>query len=114
MGNIKQINIKNRTYYFFNVMVSIEDFDSKLLNIDKRLYKNIDIYYFGYITIKNVNDYENIYIANSLYLTIDETDRYTEGKNGNKYLILLTKYTELWNKIKYPIKTINGGKAGEF
>ena len=43
MGNIKEIIIKNRTYYFFDDMVSIEDFDPNLLKIDKRSYKNIDI-----------------------------------------------------------------------
>ena len=52
MGNIKQISIKNRTYYFFNDMVNIKNFDSTLLKIDKKSYKNIDIYYIGYITIK--------------------------------------------------------------
>ena len=36
MGNIKQINIKNRTYYFFNDMINIEYFDSNLLKIDKK------------------------------------------------------------------------------
>ena len=45
MGNIKQINIKNRTYYIFNDMINIEDFDSNFLKIDKKSYKNIDIYY---------------------------------------------------------------------
>ena len=53
MRNIKEINIKNRTYYFFNDMINIEDFDSNLLKIDKTSYKNIDIYYIGYITIKS-------------------------------------------------------------
>ena len=94
MGNIKQINIKNRTYCLFDDMVNIEDFDSKLLKINKKLYKNIDIYYFGYITVKNVSDYENIYIVNSLYLIIGETDRYTEG---NKYLIF--PYTDKKERI---------------
>ena len=51
MGNIKQTNIKNRTYYFFNDMINIEDFDSNLLKIDKKSYKNVDVYYIGYITI---------------------------------------------------------------
>ena len=50
MGNIKEINIKNRTYYFFDEMNYLKNFDSKLLNIDKKSYKNIDIYYIGYIT----------------------------------------------------------------
>ena len=52
MGNIKQINIKNQTYYFFNGMINIEDFDWNLLKIDIKLYKNIDILYIGCITIK--------------------------------------------------------------
>ena len=50
------INIKNSTYYFFNDMFNIEDFDSKLLEIDKKSYKNMGIYYTGYITIKKIND----------------------------------------------------------
>ena len=39
MGNIKQINIENRTYYFFNDMTNIKDFDSNLIKIDKKSYK---------------------------------------------------------------------------
>ena len=52
MGNIKQINIKNLTYYFFSDMVNFKDFDSKLLKINKNSYRNIDIYYIGYIRMK--------------------------------------------------------------
>ena len=51
MEETKQINIKNQTYYFYNNIVDLKDFDAKLLNIDKKSYKNIDIYYIGYITI---------------------------------------------------------------
>ena len=47
MGNIKEINIKNQTYYFFDDMINIEDFDPNLLKIGKKSYKNIDIYYIG-------------------------------------------------------------------
>ena len=54
MGNLKEINIKNRTYYFFNNMINIKKFDSNLLKIDKKSYKNIDIYYIGYIAIKKM------------------------------------------------------------
>ena len=52
MGTPKQMNIKNRTYYFYNDLINIKDFDPKLLKLDKKLYKNIDIYYSGYITKK--------------------------------------------------------------
>ena len=53
MRNIKQINIKNPTYYFFNDMINTENFNSSLLQIDKKSYKNIGIYCIGYITIKD-------------------------------------------------------------
>ena len=76
MGNIKQINIKNRTSYFFNEMINIKNFDSSLLKIDKKSYKNIGIYYTGYITIKSISDHENINSVNPLYLIIGETDGY--------------------------------------
>ena len=104
MGNIKQISIKNRTYYFFNDMINIKDFDSSQLNIDKKSYKNIDIYYNGYITRKGISDYENINSVNPLYLIIGEVDGYIEKNNGNKYLTfastdknkkVLEKYTKL-------------------
>ena len=56
MGNVKEINIKNQTYYFSNDMTNIKVFDPNLLKINKKLYKNIDIYYIGYITLKD-SDY---------------------------------------------------------
>ena len=53
MGITKQMNIKNRTYYFYNDLINIKDWDPKLLKLDKKSYKNTDIYYIGYITKKN-------------------------------------------------------------
>ena len=70
MENIKQISIKNRTHYFFNDMINIKDFDPSLIKIDKKSYKNIGIYYIGYITIKSISDHENINSVNPLYLII--------------------------------------------
>ena len=52
MGKIKQINIKNRTYYFYNYQIDLKDFNPKLIKIDKKDYIEIDIYYIGYATIK--------------------------------------------------------------
>ena len=52
MGKVKQIETKNRTYYFYNDIINIEGLDSNLLKIDEKSYKGIDIYYIGYITIK--------------------------------------------------------------
>ena len=81
MLNIKQINIKNRRFYLFNDMIRIKDLNPDLINIDKKLCKNIDIYYIGYITIK-YSGYVNIYSVNPLYFIIDEIDGYTEEKKG--------------------------------
>ena len=60
MGTVKQINIKNRTYYFYNDIIDLENFKSNLLKIDKKSYKDIGIYNIGYITIKKIDDCENI------------------------------------------------------
>ena len=53
MGKVKQINIKNRTYYFYDDMINIKDFDSSLLKLGKSSFKNTAIYYIGYITKKD-------------------------------------------------------------
>ena len=87
MRKIKQINIKNRTYYFYNDIIDLKNFDARLLKIDKKSYKNIGIYNIGYITIKKIDDCENIYSVNPLYLLVNHASGYIEEKNGNKYLI---------------------------
>ena len=56
MGVIKQIDIKNRTYYFYNDVINLKIFESNLLKIDKKSYKNIGIYNIRYITIKTIDD----------------------------------------------------------
>ena len=124
MGQVKEINIKNRRHYFFSDMFNIEEFDSNLLKIDKKSYKDIDIYYIGYITIKKIGDCENIHSVNPLYLLVNYASGYIEEKNGNKYLIfddsvnenkgLLKKYADVWDGIKNEIKAINGGKENDY
>ena len=117
MGLIKQINIKNRTYHFFNDMINLGDFDSNLLKIGKKSYKNIGICNTGYITIKKIDDHESINSVNPLYLIIGKVDGYIDENNRNKYLVftstdgnkeVLTNFTKLL--LKYLIDTINGGK----
>ena len=86
MREVKQINIKNRTYYFYNDIIDLKDFDARLLKIDKKSYKNIGIYNIGYITIKKIDDCENIYSVNPLYLLVNHANGCIEEKNENKYL----------------------------
>ena len=85
MESVKKINIKNRKYYFFYDMIKIKDFNPDLLKIDKKSYKNIDIYYYtGYITMQDL-DYVKVNSLNTLHFIIDKVDGYMEEKNGNKY-----------------------------
>ena len=70
MEKVKELNIKSGTYYYFNDIIDMKDFHSNLLKIDKKQYKDMDIYYIGYITIKKFNDCGNIHSVNPLYLLI--------------------------------------------
>ena len=116
MGEIKQINIKNRTYYFYNDIIDIKNFDAWLLKINKKSYKNIGIYNIGYITIKKIDDCKNIHSVNPLYLLIDHANGYIEEKGVNKYLVfdstdknkeLLKKNNDFFNGIRSKIKEVN-------
>ena len=76
-GETKQINIKNRTYYFFNDQIDY----AKLLKIDQKYYNEIDIHYIGFVTIKKIGDYNNINRVNTLYLMINEMIGHFEENN---------------------------------
>ena len=85
-------------------MINIEVFDSKLLKLDKELYKSIDIYYIGYITIKKKWWLWKYLQCKSCYLIIGKVDGHIEEKNESKYLVFdstdknrkrIKKYTEL-------------------
>ena len=101
-------------------MINIKKFDSNLLKIDKKSYKDIGIYNIGYITITKINDYENIYSVNSLYLIIAHASGYIEEEGVNRYLVfdstdenieLLKKYNDVLNGIRNKIKEINSDKC---
>ena len=91
-------------------MIDIKNFHSNLLKIDKKLHKNIDIYYIVQITIKKFSDCENIHNVNPLYLIIHFATGYFKGKNGEKYLVIDSTEEEVWSGIRSEIKTLNGGK----
>ena len=128
MVETKQINIKNRTYYFCNDQLELKDFDARLLKIDKKDSNEIDIYYIVYVTAKKIGDYNNINSVNSLYLMINEMIGHFEWnsvdeKNGNMYIVLdeidenkevLNKYEEVCEGIKKEIETINSGEKIEY
>ena len=72
----KELDIKNRSNYFFDDLIWLHRFDPNLLKLDKKSLKDMNIYYIGYVTKKNVN----------LNLIIQELYGYVEEYNGSKYL----------------------------
>ena len=120
MGLIKQIDIKNRTYCFYNDIIDLKDFDVGLLKIDKKSYKDIAIYNIGYITKKKVDDCKNINSVNPLYLHVTRASGYIEEKFLNKYLVfdstdenkdLIKKYNDVFNGIRDKIKEIDSDEC---
>ena len=120
MGEIKHINIKNRTYYFYNNQINLKDFDARLLKIDKKNYSEIDIYYIvGYVTVNKIANCNNINSENPLYLMIHEMIGHFEEKNESKYLVLdnidenkevLKKYEDILEGIKKKLKPLKVAK----
>ena len=119
MGTIKQINIKNRTYCFYNDIIDLKNFDARLLKLDKKSYKDIGVYNIGYITKKKIDDCKNIDSVNPLYLNITHVNGYIEEKGVNKYLVfdstdenkeLIKKYN-VFNGIRDKIKEINSNEC---
>ena len=114
MRSLKQINIKNRTYYFYNDIIDIETFDSNMLKLDKRSYKNLGIYNIGYVTVKKIGSGYDINSLNPLYLRIGNANWYIEEINEDKYLVFddadedkELKYEDVFNEVMSKIKEID-------
>ena len=114
INKVKDIDVKNRTYCFFNDIINIKKFDSNDIKINENSYKDIFIYYIGYVMIKD-SKYVNINSVNPLYLIFRKVNGYFEEINGNKYLTLvptneskekIKKYKELRNKIREVIRSL--------
>ena len=127
MGKVKQVNIKNRIYYFYKDQINLKDFDGRLLKVDKKknyiYFLQIDIYYIGYVTVRKIANCNNIDSVNPLNLMINEMIGHFQEKNESKYLVLddvdenkevSKKYEEVWDGIKKDIETINGGERVEY
>ena len=84
-NKIKDTDVKNHTYYFFDDIINIRKFDANKIKIDEKSYKNILIYYIGYVTIKELK-YVKINSVNPLQLIINKVKGYFEEINKNKYL----------------------------
>ena len=107
----KQIDIKNRTYYFYNDLINIKNFDPSILKLDKKTVLNHDLYYIGYVTKETEYGINSV---NPLYLMINRIKGHFEEKYGDKYLIIspenvdtIQKYHEVFDRLKKIIKKAN-------
>ena len=116
MGSIKEIMIKNRTYYFYNDIIDIEKFNLNMLKLHRKSYKSLDIYNIGYVSVKKIGHGYDINSVNPLYLRIDNVNGYIEEINEDKYLVfddtyenkeLLKRYDDVFNGIMGKIKKID-------
>ena len=116
MGSTKEINIKNRTYYFYNDIIDLKTFDSNNLKVDKKTYKDLDIFNIGYVTIKKIGCSYDVNSVNSLYLRINDASGYMKEINKDKSLIfddtdkkkeLLEIYDDVFSGIMSKIKKID-------
>ena len=82
MGKVKWIEIGNGAYYIYTDITNTKEFNPRLLKKKQKSYKDIDIYYIGYIRIKKNGGCENIYSANPLYLIIGKIDGHIKKHNG--------------------------------
>ena len=89
MGTTKEINIKNRTYYFYNDIINLDEFDESKIKVDKKDFNDIDIYYLGYEHKKKISECDVKNSVNPLYLRIaDINGQFEKGKDDALYLII--------------------------
>ena len=92
METIKQINIKNRTYCFYNDIINLDEFDESKIKVDKNDFNDIDIYYLCYEHKKKISECNVINSVNPFYLRIvDMKGQFEKGKDDAWYLIISHK-----------------------
>ena len=82
MSSLKEIFIKNCTYYFFDDMINIKDLDPKKIKTDEKSYENILIYHTEYVTLTT----QKFIVQIRLYFIINKINEYIEESDGKKYL----------------------------
>ena len=91
METIKQINIKNRPY-FYNDIINLDEFDESKIKVDKKDFNDIDIYYLGYEHKKKISECDAINSVNPLYLrTVYMKGQFEKEKDNAWYLIISDK-----------------------
>ena len=92
MGIAKEINFKNRTYYYYNNIMDLDEFNENKIKVDKKYFNGINIYYLGYEYKKKITECNIIRSVNPLYLRIvDIKGQFKKGKDDAWYLVISDK-----------------------
>ena len=106
MGSTKEINIKNQTYYFYNDIIDLDEFDESKIKVDKKDFNDIDIYYLGYEYQKKITECNVMKSVNPLYLRIVDIKGQSEkGKDDAWYLVIFDK-DDVYKKLVDIFKSI--------
>ena len=114
MGELKQINIKYQTYYFYNDIIDFDEFDGSKIKVDKKDFNDIDVYYIGYDYKKKITECNIIKNVNPVYLRIaDIKGQFKKGKDDNLWYLkisgdadILRKFANNWKSIRIKIEEI--------
>ena len=86
----KHINIKNRSYYFYNDIINLDEFDGSKIKVDKKSFNDINTYYLGYEYKKKITERNEINSVNPLYLRVtDMKDQFKKGKSDNVWYLII-------------------------
>ena len=107
----RQLNIQNKSYYFYNDLINVLNFEAFNLKLDKKSRKDIDIYYVGYVDKDKPSEWR-LNSVNPLYLVVNRVFCFVGEKNGVKYLKIdkgnvLNKWNQIFSGIKYHIEKID-------
>ena len=100
-NDLKKVNIKNRTCYYFDDIIKLEDFDLDNILIDEKSHENILIYDISYKTLIG---------SKPLRIRFDKIDGFIRIYDGTRYLTLFgsEKYDAICDRIRYLISLKSG------
>ena len=107
MGELRQINIKNRSYCFYNDIIDFHEVDESEIKIDKKDFNDIDIYYLGYGYKTEITECNVINSVNPLYLRIrDMRGQFEKGKDDNVWYLTIFGDANILRKFANILKSV--------
>ena len=99
METIKEINIKNGTYYFYNDIINLDEFDESKIKVDEKGFNDIDIHYLGYEHKRKISEYNVINSVNPLYLRIINMNGQFEKGKDDVWCPVISDNDDVYKKV---------------